>query len=195
MEYYDSINNPLLYSHYCQRNTNMLVNPEVISVLDQSEGKDISVKIEVIHDHPYKIISNRDNAYLKKNLFKQNSLINNQRESEFWLENEFEYDKKRKDSTSYSEMGHSSSHYMEKKQINQELKKGVQTEFEKLETKLNNIENILDSDIVTQKSSFEERKKRKQDKIRNKPRKSHRFMVRKGSKLDDILVAVGMINY
>ena len=75
MEYYDSINNSLLHSHYSQRNINLLTNPEVVKVLETSfcADNDKKTNLNLLEETPYKIV---DKEEIKKKVYKQNTLKN-----------------------------------------------------------------------------------------------------------------------
>ena len=61
MEYYDSINNKLIYSYYYQRNIAMLTDSEVTAILDGNPNKGHNLDIKLFKDDkPYKCITIND---------------------------------------------------------------------------------------------------------------------------------------
>jgi len=228
MEYYDSVNNTLLYSHYSQRNANILTNNEVISALDNTKPDKINCigkKIQVFNQNetPYKTVSAVNLDIARKLLLKQNSMFNinngretreslkshNERENVKRYENEYQNFKKTEDSVSYrhslSSLNKSESDSnlirnsvflnqikSNKKYFNENIKKGVKSEIDTLNKKMDKIENIINTDIITQQNSFAEKMKMKKERMKMKPRKSLRYQVRKESKLDEVLIAIGI---
>ena len=202
MEYYDSVNNPMIYSHYSSRNINMLINPEVTAVLDKFGGrksKDLP-SIEILNDSPYKTISNKTfnlDVYRKNTLLSHRESIDLGRLSQLGfnpLLTTHNFRDERESVISVDSRQRAQSTKKEnKRHLIDECRKGVQSEIKSLEEKMNNIENLIDKNLDQQYDSFIERKKRKKDKLRAKQRKSMRYMVRKGSKLDEILIAVGKL--
>lgn len=65
----------------------------------------------------------------------------------------------------------------------------VNKEFMEFKSKSENIDKIITTDIQNQTLSFEERRKSKINNKINKNRK--KFIIRRGSKLDDLLIAAG----
>jgi hypothetical protein len=58
MEYYDSHDNSLLYSHYNNKNINLLLHPDVAKVLDKFDLRRTSdlKGIQALMENPYKVI-------------------------------------------------------------------------------------------------------------------------------------------
>jgi hypothetical protein len=199
MEYYDSINNPILYSHYSNRNIKMLINPEVVAALDKSKGrksKDLP-SLEILDDTPYKIV---DQPKFNLNIYKQNTMLSGRDSYLTNGLNQLEYDFNNFLTVNDQESTILSSNFIKrsyttmnknKKEFFEVCRKEAQSEVNNLETKLNKIEDLMSEDLNSQMDLFEERKRKKRERLRVKPRRSMRYMVRKGSKLDEILIAVG----
>ncbi len=177
----------------------MLINPEVTAVLDKFGGrksKDVP-SIEILNDSPYKTISNKTfnlDVYRKNTLLSHRESIDLGRFSQLGFNSLLTthiFRDERESVISYDSRQRATSKKENKRHLIDECRKGVQNEIKNLETKMNNIENLIDKNLDLQYDSFIERKKRKKDKLRAKQRKSMRYMVRKGSKLDEILIAVG----
>ena len=188
MEYYDSINNSLLHSHYSQRNINLLTNPEVVKVLETSQSDNKSSNdnklsnLNILEETPYKIV---DKEMIKKSVFKQNTMKNLFDDAGM---SSYNYN----DGVSRLNSGYDTNSNVTSNRVKkEELKKGIKSEVEKLENKMNSISNIMNDQLSSQTSSFLERKNQKFERMRRKSRRSMRYKVRKGSKLDDILIAVG----
>lgn len=185
MEYYDSVNNNILYSHYLQKNTNFLINPEVITILDKSE-KTNGIKINII-ENPYKIISQSGQYRNKHSFISSNettiSLKNDLNGHAISLTEipftraltQFDFTKK---STKYNEIKQQSLDEIEKSNVN-----------------LDKIIFQMENELNIQKNSFELTKKKRLEKIKLKPRKSKRFITRRGSKIDDVLITASIINF
>jgi hypothetical protein len=207
MEYYDSVSNSLLYSHYSQRNVNMLTNPDVTNVLDNADkSKQVGSKIDIFkqNDNPYQTISKMDVEMAKRFVFKQNTLFkHHERGSE--LQDHETYDMmhleiNNKENVPYVNKNKttiprssaiSSVDRAQKKYFNETIKNEIKNEMQVLESKLDKIENIVSHDINSQINSFEEKRKMKKEQMKLKKRKSLKYQVRKGSKLDEILIAIG----
>lgn len=225
MEYYDSINNHLLYLHYSQRNAGILTNPEVSGILDKIDAsEDSGVSANILGETPYNLVTqnNTNIENLKRNLFKKNTMLGpNGRDSitnlqityeafiqsERYIPSNYGNINKDKENTmniqqnSISDYpGHrksnfsniSSSTRLMRKALHENVKKNTKVEMDKLDSKLITAEHMMSKELDVQKNSFEERKRKKQEKMRSKQRRSMRFKVRRGSKLDDILLAVGI---
>lgn len=68
----------MLYSHYSQKNINLLVNPDVISMLDEIDKKNTcNNKIDIFdNETPYKLIySNVRNNERISYIYKQNTMM------------------------------------------------------------------------------------------------------------------------
>ena len=158
MEYYDSIDNALLYSHYSSRNIKLLINPEVVSLLDQHG-------LHLLPTSTHRIIYNNNNdaktdAYgrsramtdlqINKNIFKSNTLLS--KNSGF-----------DSDLLSAENLQNLVNVQMiskiQKRKRNDEIKNGIGIEVNKLNAKMIKIEDLMRQDINFQKDSFEERKK------------------------------------
>jgi hypothetical protein len=198
MEYYDSINNTLLYSHYSNRNIKMLLNPEVISALDKSKSrksKDLP-SLEILDDSPYKTV---DEPKFNINIYKQNTMFTSRDSSLTNPFSQLEYDFNNFLTINDQDSSIISSDFKKrsfttlnknKKEFFEVCKKEAKSEVNNLEFKLNKIEDLMSEDLNSQMDLFEERKQKKKERLRIKPRKSMRYMVRKGSKLDEVLIAV-----
>lgn len=206
MEYYDSMSNPQLYLHFSQKNIGMLTNPEVTSVLDLAEkNKQLGSKINLFNnDTPYKIVSHslrrlntmpdgdgRDDISQCESTYQSGYLNTHTNGCQIYEEEQPNIEDYTRAKILSRDSNVNGLDRIQRKTFHDNVKKGVQKEMNKLDDKLNQVENIVNQDMDTQKLSFEERKKRKQERMKMKQRRSLRFQVRRGSKLDDILIAVG----
>lgn len=199
MEYYDSINNTTLYSYYSRKNSGMLANPNVIQVLDERGGiGEVETKLDIFEgkENPYKFVHKDKLNGKYKNVYKQNNLFN-YRERESLSSNFIVVDKEvnnggnnrnvnapLKRNSTFSQLVKT-----RQKEQREGIKKEIINKFDNLDIKLNKMTNLVNRNIEGQTTSFEQRKKEKLEKMKSKKKLSRRFLVRRGSKLDDILVA------
>jgi len=176
----------------------MLLNPEVISALDKSKSrksKDLP-SLEILDDSPYKTV---DEPKFNINIYKQNTMFTSRDSSLTNPFSQLEYDFNNFLTINDQDSSIISSDFKKrsfttlnknKKEFFEVCKKEAKSEVNNLEFKLNKIEDLMSEDLNSQMDLFEERKQKKKERLRIKPRKSMRYMVRKGSKLDEVLIAV-----
>jgi hypothetical protein len=173
MEYYDSVENKTLYSHYSQRNIALLTNSEVTEILDKNGGVDFSAEID--------LFATQKPAQAKKSvLFELNDS-----QSHYNFNNSKGLRK-----SLLSDLDNKST--ATNKRANKDMiRKAVKQEIEKYNTSLKNVDLVLKHEIDSQMNNFNEKRKYKIEKQEEKlrSRKSRQFIVRRGSKLDDILIA------
>ena len=178
IEYYDSINNTLLYSYYCQKNVAILTDPEVVSFLDNNPTIDLLTDIKLFKkDHEdnkkEKIqVNSRDKENIRKS-------SNNSRLKFVSL------DKKRDISLTITRPINNYSKEILNSRINQEI--------DKLKSTVDKINHCLEKEISNQVNCFNQRRLKKKGAMSMMMDQNSikRYIKRNGSKLDDIIIAAG----
>jgi hypothetical protein len=182
MEYYDSINNKLLYSYYSQRNIAMLTNSEVTSVLDGNPNIYSVTDINLFKDDkPYKLVTNlnKDDSDIKR--------INRKNEHDEQNLSMF----LPKDSPNKQPVKQVRSSSVHTREV---VKTQIDSEIHKLKSHVENLDHLMENEKNIQLNSFHMKKQQKMDAMKTKETINKKFRVRRGSKLDDLLIAAGYNN-
>jgi hypothetical protein len=179
MEYYDSINNNLLYSYYCQKNVAILTDTEVISFLDNNPKIDLLTEIKLF---------NKDHKDDKKEKLQVNceDKENIRKTSNHSRLKFVSLDNKRDISLTITRPINNYSKEILNSRINQEI--------DKLKYSVDKINDCIEKEITNQVNSFHQRRLKKLGEISMMKNQNSikRYIKRNGSKLDDIIIGAGI---
>jgi hypothetical protein len=175
MEYYDSVNNKLIYSYYSQRNIAMLTDSEVTAILDGNPNKGHNPDIKLFKDDkPYRLITINDDLKNKnRKLDSQNNMTNSQ------------------DIIGPTKESHFS--FVNNQPTKQVVKSRIDSEMDKLKSHVEQLDNLVENVKTTQLNSFQLKRQKKVESMKEKPKNNKQFVIRRGSKIDDLLIAAGKI--
>jgi hypothetical protein len=181
MEYYDSINNKLIYGYYYQRNIAMLTDSEVVAVLDKNPNKGKISDIKLFQDDkPYKLITINEETENKI----QHRGTRKNKDSEMISLTDWNSPKKE---SSISNVNHTITREV--------VKSRIDSEMDKLKSHVEQLDNLMENEKTTQLSSFHIRRQKKFEAMKAKPKNKKQFVIRRGSKIDDLLIAAGKISF
>lgn len=182
MEYYDSINNSLLYSYYSQRNIAMLTNSEVTSVLDKNPKINSATDIDLFKDDkPYKLVTINEKDNDNKRIGRKSNDKNDGLNMSMLLP---------KDCSKKQPVKQARSSSVQTREV---VKTQINTEMDRLKSHVENLDHLVENEKNTQLNTFHLRRQLKLDEMKTKEIKNKKFKVRRGSKLDDLLIAAGKI--
>jgi len=176
MEYYDSINNKLIYSYYYQRNMAMLTDSEVTAILDGNPNKGHNPDIKLFKDDkPYKLITINDELKNKnQQLGSQNVMTKSTDDIGLTKESNF-----------------SNVNNQPKKEV---VKSRIDSEMDKLKLHVEHLDILVENVKTTQLNNFQLNRKKKLEAMKEKPKNKKQFVKRRGTKIDDLLIAAGKIS-
>jgi len=180
MEYYDSINNHVLYSYYCKKNVAVLTDPDVVSFLDNNPKVDLLTDMNLFNEDKkdYKNEKITLNRKSKENI-KKNSNTSNHKF--------LGLDNQRDISILITRPINNNSRDMVNSIINQEI--------DKLKSTFDKINYCIEKEISNQAKCFLQRKLKKLGATSMKSLQSSgkKYLKRKGSNIDDIIIAAGSL--